>query len=90
MHGKGLYHLGEDPLNLGVPLFDLTNCDVKLRMVINLTEAGIQEEGPLKPVRGSVKLSLYIENNNMLQNLERSTYSLDGAEGFFFPSFPTN
>ena len=88
VQGKGLYHLGEDPFKLGVPLFDLSNCDVKLRMVITLTEAGLQKEEPLKPVRGSVKLSLYIENNNMLQNLETSTYSLDGAEGFSFPSFP--
>jgi len=94
LKGKGLYHLGEDLLNLGVPQFDASNCNIQVRMTIILNPSGLPNKNkpdePLKCVNGGIRLSFYMQRSSLLAGLKTSEYSLDGAKGFLFPNFPSS
>ena len=77
--GKGLYHLGSDCLNLGVPLFDTVGCGCHVRLRI------VKTSGKAPLFKGSPTLSFFVDKGLFRKNLKPSPYSLDGAEGFVFP-----
>lgn len=76
---KGLYHLGSDCLNLGVPLFDTVGCGCHVRLRI------VKTSGKAPLFKGSPTLSFFVDEGLFKKNLKPSPYSLDGAEGFLFP-----
>ena len=76
---KGLYHLGNDCLNLGVPLFDTVGCGCHVRLRI------VKTSGKAPLFKGSPTLSFFVDKGLFKKNLKPSPYSLDGAEGFVFP-----
>jgi len=94
LKGKGLYHLGEDILNLGVPQFDASNCNIQVRMLIILKPSGLPNKNkpdePLKLVNGAISLGFNMKRTCLLAGLKKSKYSLDGGKGSLFPNFPTS
>jgi len=94
LKGKGLYHLGEDTLNLGVPQFDASNCNIQVRMLIILKPSGLPNKNkpdePPKFVNGAISLGFHMKRSCLLSGLKESEYSLDGAKGFRFPNFPSS
>ena len=83
IRGKGLFHLGHDTLNLGVPLFNPVGCGCRIYLRIqgdtNLRIA------PTDLFRGYPTISLSVDATLFRRNLKPSLYSLDGEGEFLQP-----
>lgn len=83
IRNKGLFHLGHDMLNLGVPLFNPVNCGCHIYLRV---QKDTNVSTPTSIFNGSATIALCADTVMFRQNLEPSPYSLDGDGGFQQPA----